>query len=281
MKYCVLFNPLSANKRSGIYLEQFKEEYKDNEIDVIDVVKLENVISFLTSLEQDVKVVLMGGDGTLNHFVNSIKDYSPINEIYLYASGTGNDFLNDVRINKSEKLFLINKYINNLPKVIINDEETLFINGIGYGIDGYVCTEGIKQEKKRKKEANYTAIAVKLLLFKYKPRNAVITVDGVKMEFKKVWLASSMKGRFYGSGMMVAPNQDRLDGYVSFVCVSKAGKFKILRLFPSIFKGKHVKYEKLVTMIKGKEIVVEFDKPCDLQIDGEVRYGVKKYIVKA
>ncbi len=47
-----------------------------------------------------------------------------------------------------------------------------------------------------------TAIAIKGLLFHYRPTNAVITVDGVTHTYKKVWLVPTMNGRYYGGGMM-------------------------------------------------------------------------------
>ncbi len=39
----------------------------------------------------------------------------------------------------------------------------------------------------------------------------------------------------------------------------------------------NIKKEKIVKVIKGKEITVEFDRPCALQIDGETVLGVTSY----
>ena len=52
-------------------------------------------------------------------------------------------------------------------------------------------------------------------------------------------------------------------------------------VFPSIFKGEHVKQKKLIDIVEGHHIVVEFDRPTALQIDGETVSGVTKYEVKA
>ena len=49
--------------------------------------------------------------------------------------------------------------------------------------------------------------------------------------------------------------------------------------FPSIFKGEHVKKVKKVTVLKGKEVYVEFDKPTALQIDGESFDNITSYKV--
>ena len=48
-------------------------------------------------------------------------------------------------------------------------------------------------------------------------------------------------------------------------------------IFPSIFKGEHVKKEKYVTVLKGKNITVKFDSPRALQIDGETVLDVEEY----
>ena len=167
-------------------------------------------------------------------------------------------------------------------RVTVNGKTSYFINGIGYGIDGYCCEEGDKLKEKSDKPVDYTAIAIKGLLFHFKPRNAKVTVDGVTKEYKKVWIAPTMKGRFYGGGMMVAPEQDRFDpeGMVSFAPLYNSGALHTLMIFPSIFKGEHVKHTKQVEVLRGHEITVEFDRPTALQIDGETVLGVTSYTVK-
>lgn len=119
------------------------------------------------------------------------------------------------------------------------------------------------------------------LLFHYKPTNAVVTVDGQKHTYKKVWLAPTMNGRYYGGGMMPTPAQNRknTDGTVSAMVMYGAGKLKTLAVFPSIFKGEHVRHEEMVDVLTGHTIRVEFDRPTPLQIDGETIPNVTSYEV--
>jgi len=107
-------------------------------------------------------------------------------------------------------------------------------------------------------------------------------VDGVTKEYKNVWILPTMKGKFYGGGMKVAPDQDRNDpeGKVTTVVVHGALRLKILINFPKIFAGKHTSLP-IVDILKGKEISVEYDKPTALQIDGETIRDVLGYTVKA
>ena len=60
-----------------------------------------------------------------------------------------------------------------------------------------------------------------------------------------------------------------------------AGKLKTLAVFPSIFKGEHVKHTEMVKVLTGHEIRVEFDRPAALQIDGETILGVTSYTVRS
>lgn len=276
MKY-YLYNSLSNNGIRPSFLDEVAQ-VENNEIkEIIDL----DYQTFLTSLKEEDEIVIVGGDGTINYFINEIKDLNITNNVYFRASGTGNDFSNDIEKTNGEEV-LINKYLENLPTVYVKELEKKFINGIGYGIDGYCCQ--VADEIKRKnpsKKINYTGIAIKGLLFHFKRTKATITVDGKTYEHTHVWLAPTMKGRFYGGGMMVAPNQDRFSGDVSVVVFKGKSKLKTLMIFPSIFKGEHIKKTKNVSIYTGKEIHIKFDKPTALQIDGETVLDVLEYKVKA
>ena len=77
---------------------------------------------------------------------------------------------------------------------------------------------------------------------------------------------------------MIAPNQNRLkDDTLSVVLYISKSKLKALMTFPSIFKGEHIKKEKMVKIFKGKTIEVTFDRPTALQIDGETVTDVLSY----
>ena len=117
----------------------------------------------------------------------------------------------------------------------------------------------------------------------YKPRNATVIVDGVKKEYKKVWLAPTMNGRFFGGGLMSAPNQNRLNEKhtVSVVVMYGSSRLKSLLVMPSMYKGNHIKREEMIEVIEGHNISVRFDKPTSMQIDGETILDVVRCDVKS
>ena len=280
-KYSVLYNPKANNNTGLSEAEGVKKFYPDDELTFVDVTKLSSYKDFFNAFKGDA-VILVGGDGTLNYLVNEMGDDKIPVDLYLYGGGTGNDFLTDLGVKGGEAPVRINEYLENLPTVYVNGLIKKFINGIGYGIDGYCCEVADILKAKSDKPVNYTSIAIKGLLFHYKPTNAVITVDGRVYEFKKVWLAPTMHGRFYGGGMMAAPMQDRMneEGTLSVMTFHGKGRLLTLMAFPSIFKGEHVR-KSMVDMIVGKNINVKFDRPVALQIDGETVLNVSEYTVRS
>ncbi len=281
-KYHVLKNNVAGggwNEEKAVKLEKALE---GNEITYDDIMEIGSYEDFFAGISPDDKVLIAGGDGTLCRFVNDTLGIKYPNEIYYFASGTGNDFLHDIEANPDVPV-LINQYIKDLPVAEINGKKYKFINGIGFGIDGYCCEEGDKRREKGSKKINYTAIALKGLAYDYKRTNAKITVDGEVHNFKKVWLVPTMNGRYYGGGMMATPTQDRLNGEHTVTVSPMYGgsKLKTLLVFPSIFEGKHIEHKEMVSIFSGHEIEVEFDRPTALQIDGETVTNVTKYKVYA
>lgn len=272
MKKYILYNPISNSGNGDKIAHELLDKIDGDLINVFDCNKKELV----ASLASDDEIYLIGGDGTINFFINDLDGVCPKNKVFLYKAGTGNDFLRDVKFHGD--FIILNPYLEHLPKVEVNGIIKYFINGVGFGIDGYCCEIGDEQRKKSNKPVNYTGIAIKGILFHYKPCDAKVTIDGVTKEYKNVWLSPTMNGRYYGGGMMVAPQQDRLhnDTLTNMVYLSKS-KLKALMSFPSIFKGEHIKKTKIVTLTTGKTIEVEFSKPTSLQIDGETILNVTKY----
>lgn len=279
MKYTVLFNPNAGNGTGAAEAEKLRDILKGDELTFTDITSLNGYAEFLAGLSDDERLVLAGGDGTLNRFINDTDGLDVGRDVYYFAAGSGNDFAHDLGKAKDDAPFVITEYLKDLPTVTVNGKAYKFLNGVGYGIDGYCCEVGDKQRETSDKPVNYTAIAIKGLLFYFKPCNAKITVDGVEHTYNKVWLAPTMNGRFYGGGMMPTPDQDRLgkDKTVSCMVFYGSGKLKSLAVFPSIFKGEHVKHKEMIEILTGHDIKVEFDRPTALQIDGETILGVTEY----
>ncbi len=281
-KYNVLYNPLAGNGKGENAAKKLKDLMNGDELTFTDMTKVSDYRALFASMPEDERVIVSGGDGTLNRFINDTEEVAFANPVYYYATGSGNDFLKDIGGNVGDKPVCIDKYLKALPTVDVKGKSYRFINGIGYGIDGYCCEVGDKLRETSDKPINYAGIAVKGLLFHYHPTSATVIVDGVEHKYKKVWLAPTMNGRYYGGGMIPTPKQDRLnkEHTVSVMVYYGSGKIKSLAVFPSIFKGEHVNHREMVEVLSGKEITVRFDSPAALQVDGETIIGVTEYSVR-
>ncbi len=277
MKKFAIYNPHAGN---GITDETVKS-FLSPDTELVDITKIDTYADFFATKSSDDTVIICGGDGTLNRFANDTKSIEIPCEIFYLALGTGNDFLKDIEANNGE-IVPISNYLKNLPTVTVKGNDYLFLNNVGFGIDGYCCEVGDAMKAQGKTDINYSAIAIKGLLFHFKPKNAVVTVDGVRKEYKKVWIAPTMNGRFYGGGMMPTPSQDRLDSEakLSVMIWHDSGKLRTLTAFPSLFKGEHLKHTAMIEVLSGHEITVEFDEPCALQIDGETVLDVTSYTAR-
>ena len=288
MKSYVFYNPASG--RSAAAREELAKKLTDAEW--ISVAERKNYADYIREMDSADRIYILGGDGTLMRFASETADVKYENDIYYLPCGTGNDFYRDVaelegrstcEVTPSTEPLKVNKYLKDLPEVTVNGETYRFINGVGFGIDGYCCEEGDKKKAASDKPVNYTAIAIKGLLFDYKPCGATVTVDGVSHRYDKVWIAPTMNGRFYGGGMNAAPEQDRMseDGKLTVVLFHDSSKLGTLMVFPKIFTGDHVKSTKVVALHTGYDVTVEFDEPRPLQIDGETFVGVKSYSARS
>ena len=283
MKYHILYNPASDNGRGADEAAAAEQLLKGSEVVKQDITTVDQQEYILKNTAFGDTIVICGGDGTLNRFVNTVDVAESERTIAFYATGTGNDFFRDLGLQKGEIAENINQYITNLPRVTVKGKTYKFFNGVGFGIDGYCCEVGDRMRAEGNTKINYAGIAIKGLLFHFKPANATVTIDGKTTEYRKVWLAPAMKGRFYGGGMMPVPSQDRNDaeGRLSVCVWHGSGKLKTLSIFPSIFKGEHLKHSECCKSFTGKNIHVKFDRPCALQIDGETITDVREYTVEA
>lgn len=278
----LFFNPSAKNGKAAEDLQLIKKTLDGQDVEIYAVTDIDDYVSVIDKIQPEDIVYIVGGDGTLNRFINDSTNLRILGDIFFYSAGTGNDFKHDVDPDNSLYRIRLNDYIRNLPTVTVGGVTYKFINGIGFGIDGYCCEEGDRQRAAGKQDINYSAIAVKGCLFRFKPYGADITVDGETRHYNKVWLAPTMFGKYYGGGMKIAPEQDRNNPQhtVTSVVIHGTGRLKTLIRFAKIFSGEHTKYTDMVDIRTGHEVRVVFDRPCALQIDGETVRNVTEYTVR-
>lgn len=187
----VLFNSLANNHKGEENSRKALEGKISSDSVFEDLTKIVDLKKYLEEKSIEDKVILTGGDGTLNHFVNEIGNLDIKCEIDYCPSGSGNDFYTDVANFEDSRAVRINEFINDLPIVTVKGKDYRFINGVGFGIDGYCCEKGDEIQRTSTKNVNYASIAIKGMLMFYKSTTATVTVDDNKPVTIKKSLARS------------------------------------------------------------------------------------------
>lgn len=280
MKYCVLYNRKSGGKTCG---KQHKKDpskvliniLKNDELYYRSMPEIKDFKAFFNEVKDD--IIICGGDGTLSYFLNKIHNLKYKNHLWFFPTGSGNDFCSDIE-KDPKKPFPIDEYLKKLATLKVDNKEYVVFNGAGAGIDGYTCAEGERLRKKGKKTINYTLIGLKGLLYDFKPHELDLEIDEKSHHFKNVWFSPIMLGRYFGGGMMVAPMQDRIkNNSLSIIVVSSKNRPRLISIFPKIFKGQHIKYQKIVKVFHGNHIKVTLSHSAPFQYDGEVIENVSSY----
>ena len=106
----VLYNK-KAGKNEDVEAVKNLAAVIDGELELVEVSKITNYQVFLSGLNNDDYIILCGGDGTINRFVNDTEGIDFTGEILYFPVGTGNDFALDLGHGKGCKPFSLKEYM--------------------------------------------------------------------------------------------------------------------------------------------------------------------------
>jgi diacylglycerol kinase (ATP) len=81
-------------------------------------------------------------------------------------------------------------------------------------------------------------------------------------------LAAFANTPVYGGGMKIAPRAKMDDGLLDVCIVGAVDRFRLLRLFPTVYRGNHLKIPE-VSYFQASRVRVEVEHPLDVYADGE------------
>ena len=221
-------------------------------------------------------IVAVGGDGTVNEVAIGLINKNK-GTLGIIPGGTGNDLAKSLDISLDPRQAL-ETLCRGLKRDIdignVNGSNFLNISSVGF--DAEVVINNVEIKKKIKSRISY-AISVVYTLFNFKTKKIQIDIDG-KILNEEIMLLAVGNGKYYGGGMKILPKAMVDDGYFDICVVSRVSKIKTLFLFPSIFKGNHVRYDKYVRIFRAKTVKINSEKGIHINIDGDVRFGDKEII---
>ena len=213
----------------------------------------------------------IGGDGTMHEIINGMLK-RPDNRqlpIGLVTGGTGNSFMHDLDClepeNAAKRILTGRERPIDIAKVDANGETLYAFNIVGWGMPTDI---NILAEKMRWLGEQRYNIASILEVLKGKRRLAKLIIDGntVVGDYGFILGCNTIHT---GKGMMMAPLAQLNDGLIDLIIARKAGRLKLLSLFPKLFKGAHVG-DPLVDYHQVKEFSIIPKEDNILNIDGEM-----------
>ncbi len=257
----VLCNKLAGTGRAVKLADRISEDLTKKEI-VHTVYLLDWPFIFLNFTD----IFIVGGDGTLNYFINKYPHISL--PLVIFNGGTGNDFHWMLYSNKSfdEQMRIA---LSETPKAVdigtCNDR--YFINGIGIGFEAAVSKALTGKKKLPGKTSFY--ITVLKNIFGYKSKSYSIKISD-KIFAGKYFLIDIYNGRRAGGGFYIAPEAEPDDGLFEFINAEALTPFQRLLYLPVIEKGKHLRLP-FINHSKTDKIEIESDSLIQFHLDGE--YG--------
>ena len=230
-------------------------------------------------------IVSVGGDGTLNEVVNGFfEDGAPVNPeavLGVLSRGTGGDFRRTLGLARCigkdiptavKSLSACRQSPCDVGLLTYTDErgrtqQRYFINITSFGIGGEVDFEVNRASKALGGKASFLLGSVRASL-RYRNRDVRVVLDGREIYNGAAYNIAVCNGRYFGGGMMIAPDAQIDDGLFDVVVCGDFHFGDALKLGRTVYSGTHLKHPK-ITVFRGKRVEAYSDERVLLDVDGE------------
>ena len=211
------------------------------------------------------EVWIVGGDGTINYFLNHYKNITL--PLAFFKGGTGNDFAwklyGDMSLNQQLEQVL-NASAKRVDAGSCNDR--LYVNSLGIGFDGEVL-QSMKTIRWLGGHIGYLLVVLQKI-FSFKEFRFTINSGDTGLTEKYLLVIVNNSSRT-GGGFMVAPYASINDGKLDMVLCKPLTILKRLRYLPVIEKGKHLKLP-FINFNTVEQVGIKADQELFAQLDGEL-----------
>lgn len=259
----LLINPFANKKKVKKIVGQIKIVLTGNKLAFVTFTK-----AWPVEINDYKEVWIIGGDGTLNYFLNFYKHVEI--PIVIFKGGTGNDFAGklygDMNVGEQIKTVLAAEPAR-VDAAICNGMK--FINAVGIGFDGEVL-KSMNAIRLLGGHLGYLWIVFKKIFF-FKEGYFNICYDDKNLS-EKFLLVMITNSTTTGGGFKVSPEARVDDGKLNMVLCKPLPVIKRLKSLPLIEKGKHLQKDFILHKeVSNVKIVCEKNMPA--QIDGELIFA--------
>lgn len=211
---------------------------------------------------------IIGGDGTINWFINK---YPAIQlPLALFGGGSGNDFQWMLYGDKTAEQ-QVDQVLQGTPQLIDAGvcNEKLFLNGVGIGFDGAIVHDLLGKKKLAGKASYLLSILKQIVGYHEKPCVLQMPDETIKQD---CFMISVANGKRYGGGFHVTPNAILTDGLLDINIIGRISPIKRMKYLPVIEKGEHLGLDFVKYRQTGK-IIIRSSAKLHAHLDGEYFRG--------
>ena len=204
-------------------------------------------------------LVVVGGDGVISLALQALA-HSDI-PLGIVAAGTGNDHAREYGLPVGDPAAAVDVIVAGQTETIdlghirgADGTGTWFGTIAATGFDSLVSDRVNRMSWPHGRMRYNLAIVAEISKLRLLPFRLVL--DGEREIVTDLTLAAFGNTRSYGGGMLICPGADHADGLLDITMIRSDSRMKLMRLFPTVFKGTHVELDEVITD-RARTITVE------------------------
>lgn len=202
-------------------------------------------------------LIAVGGDGMANLALQAVAGTrTPLG---LVAVGTGNDFARALGLPVRDPAAAGRLIADALKGARLREADLGQVDGrwfgtvLASGFDSRVNDRGNRMRWPAGRLKYDLAMLAELAAFKPFPYR--ITLDDGDVREVEATLVAVGNGSSYGGGMRICPGADLTDGLFDITVVGDCSRATLLRVFPTVYRGRHVEHSK-VTVLRAAKVEI-------------------------
>ncbi|MGV0835279.1 diacylglycerol kinase [Mycolicibacterium thermoresistibile] len=249
----MLTNPASGHGSAPHAAQRAAARFQTRGVDVVaiagtDADHARRLVEGALDHDMDALVVV-GGDGVVSLALQILaRTDIPLGII---PAGTGNDHAREFGIPTKDPAAAADVVVDGVTEAIdlgrirgADGTDTWFGTVLAAGFDSLVTDRTNRMRWPHGRMRYNLAMLAELSRLRLLPFR--LSFDGREVQ-TELTLAAVGNTRSYGGGMRICPDADPRDGLLDMTMVASASRTKLIRLFPTVFKGTHVDLDEVRT----------------------------------
>ena len=290
----VLTNPMAGHGNARHAAERAVVRFQQLGIDVVGIVGRDaaNALELAREAVRDGTdaFVVVGGDGVIRLALQALA-HSGI-PLGIIPAGTGNDHAREYGIPTADPAAAVDVIAAGHTETVdlgrirgSDGSDTWFGTIAATGFDSLV-SDRVNRMRWPHGRMRYN-LAILAEISQLHPLPFRLVFDGEREMIADLTLAAFGNTRSYGGGMLICPGADHSDGLLDVTMVRSGSRTRLIRLFPTVFKGTHIALD-AVSTARARTVTVESpginayadgDYVCPLPAEISVETGALKILV--